>query len=82
MKITILGSGAWAGIPVAFCRCRVCIEAQKSPYGKNNRTRPEILVEGKAGDTFLIEISPDIRTQSARFNLPDIPINILIIWMV
>lgn len=72
MKITILGSGGWAGIPVAFCRCRVCILAMKEPNSKNNRTRPEILVEGKNGDTFLIEISPDIRLQSGRFNLPDI----------
>jgi len=71
MKIKILGSGGWAGIPAPFCHCKVCTDAVKSPNGKNNRNRPEILVSAKRGN-FLIEISPDIRIQSVRFNLPHI----------
>lgn len=70
MKIKILGSGAWEGIPVPFCKCKICESAKKS-NSKNNRTRPEILIETDKGQ-FLIEISPDIRLQSTKFNLPNI----------
>ncbi len=70
MKIKILGSGAWEGIPAPFCKCKVC-ESAKELNSKDNRTRPQILVETKEGQ-FLIEISPDIRMQSTKFNLPNI----------
>ena len=71
MKIKILGSGGWNGIPASFCDCKVCGLAKENPDSKNNRTRPEILVETKKG-RFLIEISPDIRLQSTKFNLVNI----------
>jgi phosphoribosyl 1,2-cyclic phosphate phosphodiesterase len=71
MKIKILGSGGWEGIPAPFCNCRVCKIAKENPNSKNNRTRPEILIETEKGK-FLIEISPDIRLQSAKFNLSSI----------
>ncbi len=67
-KIKIVGSGGWEGIPAPFCNCRVCRIAKEDPNCKNNRTRPEILVESEEGH-FLIEISPDIRIQSTRFNI-------------
>lgn len=68
MKIKILGSGGWEGIPVPFCNCKICKLAVENPNSKNNRTRPEILIETKKGK-FLIEISPDIRLQAAKANL-------------
>ncbi len=68
MKITILGSGAWEGIPAPFCACRVCTIAKNDPSSPNNRTRPQLLVENGA-QHFLIEISPDIRLQAARAGL-------------
>ena len=71
MRVTLLGSGGWEGIPVPFCSCRVCADASVNPVGKNARSRPEILVETDRGK-FLFEISPDIRLQSARFGLKDI----------
>lgn len=71
MKITVLGSGAWEGIPAPFCDCDVCAEATKNPSSKNNRTRPQLLVENN-NKQFLIEISPDIRLQSAKFALKPI----------
>lgn len=70
MKIKIIGSGGWEGIPAPFCSCRVC-KLAKNPESKNSRTRPEILVETEKGK-FLIEVSPDIRLQSSRFNLKNI----------
>ncbi len=69
MKIKILGSGGWEGIPSPFCKCDICLSAKNNPLSKDNRTRPEILVESDEG-SFLIEISPDIRLQSTRFDLP------------
>lgn len=69
MKLTLLGSGGWEGIPVPFCNCRVCLDAAKNLLSKNARSRPEILVETDKGN-FLLEISPDIRLQSSRFGLP------------
>lgn len=71
MKITIIGSGAWQGIPAPFCSCIICTEATKNPNGKNYRTRPQLLIE-TAGGTFLLEVSPDIRLQSAKFQLPQV----------
>jgi phosphoribosyl 1,2-cyclic phosphate phosphodiesterase len=67
MRVKILGSGGWEGIPAPFCNCRVC-ESAKDPKSKDNRTRPSIAVETDKGK-FLIEISPDIRMQSAKCDL-------------
>lgn len=61
MKVTVLGSGAWEGIPAPFCSCKACTST--SP--KDKRTRPQFLVESKKG-RFFIEISPDIRMQTAK----------------
>ncbi len=71
MKLTILGSGAWEGIPAPFCSCAICSLAIKEPESKNNRTRPQFLIEGNGGK-FLLEVSPDIRVQSTRFNVPPV----------
>lgn len=71
MKITILGSGAWEGVPAPFCKCDVCAIAIKLPFDKNNRMRPQLLVEND-DERFLVEISPDIRLQSTRFGLPPV----------
>lgn len=70
MKITIIGSGAWEGIPSPFCSCRICTAAE-NPTSKNYRTRPQFLIENQGG-SFLLEVSPDIRLQSTRFHIPPI----------
>lgn len=69
MNITTLGSGAWEGIPAPFCSCRVCVLGKQEPVSKNNRTRPQFLFENDK-KSFLLEVSPDIRLQSTRFDLP------------
>lgn len=71
MNITLLGSGAWEGIPAPFCSCSVCVLAVRDPFSKNNRTRPQLLFESAQG-SFLLEASPDIRVQSAKFGLKPI----------
>jgi phosphoribosyl 1,2-cyclic phosphate phosphodiesterase len=75
MDITILGSGAWEGIPAPFCMCNACASA--SP--KDKRTRPQFLVESEEGK-FLIELSPDIRMQTAVFKLPVIKDALISHW--
>lgn len=79
MKLTILGSGAWEGIPAPFCHCAVCNSAVKNFISKDNRTRPQFLFETNAGK-FLIEISPDIRLQSAKLELPPISSFVVSHW--
>ena len=79
MKIKILGSGAWEGIPAPFCSCNTCNLAKKYPLSRNNRTRPQLLIEGQGGQ-FLLEISPDIRMQSARFNVSSIDNFVISHW--
>lgn len=71
MKITVLGSGAWEGIPAPFCHCLICEQATKNSFDKNNRMRPCFMVETEKG-SLLLEASPDLRIQSTRFNLPTI----------
>lgn len=79
MKVKILGSGAWEGIPVPFCNCKVCSNAKNDFSSKDYRTRPQLLFETDEG-SFLLEISPDIRLQSARFNLPNISNYLISHW--
>ena len=43
MKLTILGSGASAGVPLIGCDCNVCL----SDHPKNTRRRVSLLVEAK-----------------------------------
>jgi len=70
MNLSILGSGAWEGIPAPFCNCRVCLSALELG-SKDFRMRPQLLVKTEEG-VFLLEISPDIRMQAATFSLPEI----------
>ncbi len=68
MKLMFLGSGAWEGIPAPFCGCRVCGIARENPYSRDSRTRTSIRVT-VGRESFLIELSPDIRLQSVMHGL-------------
>lgn len=67
MKVTILGCGASAGVPLIGCQCAVCL----SPNPKNKRTRASILIESE-GVRLLVDASPDLRQQALRENLHEI----------
>lgn len=58
MRVTILGSGTSAGVPVIGCRCSVC----QSPHVKNRRTRASIMVSTQ-GRNLLFDTSPELRLQ-------------------
>ncbi|MBI3543493.1 MAG: MBL fold metallo-hydrolase [Deltaproteobacteria bacterium] len=60
-RLTVLGCGTSAGVPLLACKCRVC--ASKNP--RNNRTRASVTIQAGA-TTFLIDTSPDLRAQALR----------------
>ncbi len=61
MKITFLGTGTSAGIPVIGCACAVC----RSDDPRNQRTRASVLVSINPRN-FLIDTSTDFRAQALR----------------
>ncbi|HEU4520426.1 MAG TPA: MBL fold metallo-hydrolase [Thermoanaerobaculia bacterium] len=65
VKVTFLGTGTSTGVPVVGCRCRVCT----SPNPKNHRLRQSVKVESE-GKHFLIDTTPDLRTQLLRDPIP------------
>jgi len=58
LKVTMLGSGASAGVPLVGCTCAVCSSADP----RNKRTRVSIVVES-ATTRILVDASPDLRQQ-------------------
>ncbi|QQR86096.1 MAG: MBL fold metallo-hydrolase [Flavobacteriales bacterium] len=61
MRITLLGTGTSAGIPMIGCHCPVCTSADD----RDKRLRTSALVE-TAGKRLLIDAGPDIRQQMLR----------------
>ncbi|MGH9678978.1 MAG: MBL fold metallo-hydrolase, partial [Candidatus Acidiferrales bacterium] len=60
----MLGSGTSMGVPTLTCHCRVC--SSKDP--RDNRLRPSVLL-AHAGQTAVIDTTPDFRTQALRVGL-------------
>lgn len=61
LEIIILGSGTSTGVPVAGCRCSVCV----SDHPRNHRTRCSILIS-YGGRNILIDSATDLRQQVLR----------------
>lgn len=59
MRVTFLGTGTSAGIPVPTCGCDVC----RSEDPRDCRLRPSVLLEWDAGSV-LIDTSTDLRQQA------------------
>jgi len=59
MRITMLGCGPSAGVPLIGCDCDVCTSVDS----RNKRTRSSVLVETQ-GKTLLVDASPDLRAQA------------------
>ncbi len=64
LKITFLGSGTSAGVPMIACNCEVCTSADE----KDKRLRPSIMVQS-ANTTIVIDATPDFRSQMLRENV-------------
>ena len=67
LTITFLGTGTSTGIPMIACGCRVCT----STDSKDKRLRSSILVQS-ATTTFVVDTTPDFRTQMLRINNKDL----------
>lgn len=65
MRITFLGSGTSTGVPVVGCHCGVC--CSKDP--RNRRLRQSVKIE-RDGKHFVIDTTPDLRTQLLRDPVP------------
>ncbi len=61
IRVTILGCGSSAGVPLIGCECAVC----QSDNPRNKRLRTSIMVETQ-GKRLLIDTSPDLRQQALR----------------
>ena len=54
MRITVLGTGAATGMPLAFCRCDVC-QRSRLLGGRNLRKRSSIVIN----DELMVDLGPD-----------------------
>jgi phosphoribosyl 1,2-cyclic phosphate phosphodiesterase len=65
MEMIFLGTGAGNGVPVFYCGCKVCREAEVTP--RCRRTRCAIAVTGEKN--ILFDAPPEISSQLMRENL-------------
>jgi pyrroloquinoline quinone biosynthesis protein B len=63
MRITILGSAAGGGFPQWNCACPNCSRARAGHLCFQARSQAQVLVSSSSGHQFLINASPDLRTQ-------------------
>ena len=64
LRITVLGSGTSAGVPMIGCHCAVC----SSSDPRDQRSRPSIVVS-YGGHNILIDTTPELRLQAVRESL-------------
>jgi phosphoribosyl 1,2-cyclic phosphate phosphodiesterase len=59
-RVTFLGTGTSAGVPMIGCTCAVC----RSDDPRDRRLRPSILVDVPGRARLLVDTSPDLRQQA------------------
>lgn len=64
-KVTFLGSGTSAGVPMIGCDCAVC----QSTDPRDNRLRPSIFVDVPGRAKILVDATPDLRLQALRYDI-------------
>ncbi|WP_255170594.1 MBL fold metallo-hydrolase [Natrononativus amylolyticus] len=68
MRVTLLGTGDTTGTPTVGCRCETCEAARERGV---ERTRFSVHVENeRAGESLLVDASPDLRYQFLRDEPP------------
>src|SRR5258708_6759552 len=67
MRIRLLGSAAGGGVPQWNCNCPVCSEARKGVGRVLPRTQSSVAISANCRQWFLLNASPDIRSQIESF---------------
>ncbi|GAJ29382.1 MBL fold metallo-hydrolase [Acidomonas methanolica] len=71
MKITILGCGGSAGVPMIGGQDGAGLWGRCDPREpRNTRTRSSIVIEGPGGESLLVDSGPDLRTQFLAARIP------------
>jgi phosphoribosyl 1,2-cyclic phosphate phosphodiesterase len=64
-RITFLGTGTSAGVPMIGCDCVVC----RSTDPRDTRLRPSIFVDVPGHARLLVDTTPDLRQQALRYRI-------------
>lgn len=83
MLVKVLGAAAGGGFPQWNCCCANCNRLRKSEFPGTARSQTQLAVSADSSEWFLINASPDLRTQIEAFpplhpnsfNARDTPIN-------
>jgi len=67
MRIRVLGSAAGGGLPQWNCGCERCVRARAGDPAVPPRTQPSIAVSADGVRWSIVNASPDVRDQLARF---------------
>jgi pyrroloquinoline quinone biosynthesis protein B len=67
MRIHLLGTAAGGGVPQWNCRCAVCCEARARTDRVQPRTQSTVAISADDRHWFLLNASPDLRTQLESF---------------
>ncbi|HVP28811.1 MAG TPA: pyrroloquinoline quinone biosynthesis protein PqqB [Myxococcota bacterium] len=67
MKVRVLGSSAGGGLPQWNCGCPHCVRARSGDKDVPPRSQPSLAVSGDGRRWSLLNASPDVRDQLARF---------------
>jgi phosphoribosyl 1,2-cyclic phosphate phosphodiesterase len=67
-SVIALGTGTSTGIPMIGCKCKVCTSLDH----RDQRLRTSILIETLAGKKFLVDTTPDLRTQFLNNKISDV----------
>ena len=64
-RVTFLGTGTSAGVPMNGCTCDVC----RSSDPRDKRLRPSILIEVPGRAAILVDTTPDLRQQALTHDI-------------
>src|SRR6059058_3342512 len=67
MQIRLLGTAAGGGVPQWNCNCAVCREARGQTGRVKPRTQSAVAVSADGRSWFLLNASPDVRSQIESF---------------
>lgn len=70
MRVTFLGTGTSAGVPVVGCDCATC----RSDDPRDRRLRPSVCIEPADGTRVVVDTTPDFRAQALACGLTGVDV--------